>query len=153
MTYILAHDLGTSSNKAVLTTMAGEIVASASATYDVITPQPGWAEQDPSHWWEAVARCGRQVLSDAGVDPKDVSALVFAGQMQGTLPVDIDGVPLMNCLTWLDARAVKQAREATGGAIRIEGYGAVRLAKWLWLTNGAPQSGGQGHLREDLVDP
>ena len=45
--YILAHDLGTSGNKAVLYRADGTLAASAVASYETRYPRPGWAEQDP----------------------------------------------------------------------------------------------------------
>jgi xylulokinase len=136
--YIVAHDLGTSSNKAAVFGETGEVAASASATYEVLAPQPGWAEQDPDAWWAAVCRSTREALAGAQAGPADVAAVSFSGQMQGTLPVDAAGRPLMRCMIWMDGRAHAQARRLTTGRIRAFGYGAFRLARWIWLTSGAP---------------
>jgi xylulokinase len=70
--------------------------------------------------------------------------------MQGTLPVDENGRPLMNCMIWLDARAEQQAREATRGWPRIEGYGALRLLHWLHLANGVPNLSGKDFIAKLL---
>ncbi len=77
--YILAHDLGTSCNKAVVTNADGEIIASSAASYDIIKPHTGWAEQDPRMWWDAICRSSRMVLRDAGISPDEVAAISFAG--------------------------------------------------------------------------
>ena len=113
-------------------------------------PKPGWAEQDPAVWWEAVCRATRVVLKDAGVAPDEIEGITFAGQMQGTLPVDADGTPLMNCMIWLDGRAEAQARQATGGWIEVQGYGLSRLARWLYLTNGVPNLAGKDSVAKML---
>jgi xylulokinase len=47
---LLGIDLGTGSVKALLLSIAGEILAEASQTYAVQSPQPGWAESDPGEW-------------------------------------------------------------------------------------------------------
>ena len=52
--YILAHDLGTTGNKATLFDIDGSIVAATLATYQTASPQPNWAEQDPADWQAAV---------------------------------------------------------------------------------------------------
>jgi xylulokinase len=135
---ILAHDLGTSSNKAAVFSDSGEVLGAAAATYDVQVPQPGWAEQDPEAWWRAVSRSGREAVARAGAGPADVAALSFSGQMQGTLPVDAGGRPLMNCMIWMDGRAHAQAQRITKGTVRVFGYGPFRLLRWIWLTSGAP---------------
>lgn len=150
MKFILAHDLGTSSNKAVVTTEEGEIVSASTEEFDIIAPHKGWAEQDPSVWWDAVCRTSRSVLHDVGIPPDEISAISFAGQMQGLLPVDVNGQPLKNCLIWLDARAAEQAHEATRGLIRFQGYGILRLLRWLYITNGAPTLSGKDPLAKML---
>jgi xylulokinase len=62
MAYILAHDLGTSANKASLFDESGALLATHSEGYAVHYPQPGWAEQDPQDWWQAISRATRAIL-------------------------------------------------------------------------------------------
>ena len=45
--YILAHDVGTTNNKAVLVGIEGEVHGKVLKPYDIKYPRPGWAEQDP----------------------------------------------------------------------------------------------------------
>ena len=52
--YLLAHDLGTSGNKATLFTTEGKLVGSATAAYDTRYFNNNWSEQDPADWWNAV---------------------------------------------------------------------------------------------------
>lgn len=47
MEYLIGYDIGTTSTKAVIIDKNGEIKASAIKDYELITPKPGWAEQDP----------------------------------------------------------------------------------------------------------
>ena len=54
--YILAHDLGTSGNKATLFDADGHLVGSAFAAYTTAYPQPNWAEQEPADWWRSGMR-------------------------------------------------------------------------------------------------
>ena len=46
-TYLLAHDLGTSGNKATLYDTQGNLRASTLYAYDTFDPRPGFVEQDP----------------------------------------------------------------------------------------------------------
>jgi len=135
---VLAHDVGTSSDKAVLLDERGTLVATASASYPTHAPEPGFAEQDPEDWWRAVSQSTAAVMAAASAHRDEVRALSFTGQMQGTLPVDAAGRPLMRSMIWLDTRADAQAREVTRGAIRVFGYGLTRLLRWMWITGGAP---------------
>ena len=52
----------------------------------IITPHPGWAEQDPRQWWDsllaATQRLGRQ-LASTSASLADVSAIGISYQMHG----------------------------------------------------------------------
>jgi len=141
--YLLGHDLGTSSNKGVLLAMDGELIAWTSVPYEVIRPNPGWAEQDPHVWWDAICETTKRLVAQADINPTEVAAMSFSGQMQATLPVDRDGNPLSNSIIGLDTRAEPQSRDAVQGRFRVQGYGVRRLLKWLWLTNGVPTRSGR----------
>ena len=107
--FILAHDLGTTGNKATLFDDEGQLVASAFSGYETAHPQPTWAEQNPDDWWRAVINATRGMLSKSGVAPQDIAVIAFSGQMMGCLPVDAAGNPLRSCIIWADQRAVAQA--------------------------------------------
>ena len=52
--YILAHDLGTSGNKATLFDESGLLIASRTAAYPTDYASGNRAEQNPHHWWKAI---------------------------------------------------------------------------------------------------
>ena len=66
MSALLGIDLGTSSVKVVVYSTAGKILGLGSAEYPILTPQPGWAEQDPEHWWSATVQAVQSALNAAG---------------------------------------------------------------------------------------
>lgn len=108
--YILAHDLGTSGNKATLFDAEGHLIGSTFAAYATSYPRPNWAEQNPDDWWRAICTTTQQLLSDSGVEPSSIAAAGFSGMMMGCLPVDRNGTPLRSCIIWADQRAQEQAR-------------------------------------------
>ncbi len=107
--YILAHDLGTSGNKAVLFSAEGAMVGSMQTGYGVFYERALWAEQDPQDWWRAVCTSTKRLLSQYDIAAEDVKAVSFSGQMMGALPVDRDGEPLSKAVIWADMRAQKQS--------------------------------------------
>ena len=109
--YIIAHDLGTSGNKATLFDGEGRLVESAFAPYATTYPHANWAEQDPADWWAAVCTTNRRLLAGAGIDPRSVAAVGFSGMMMGCLPVDEQGQPLRSCIIWADQRAQVEAAQ------------------------------------------
>ena len=84
--YIIAHDVGTSGNKAVLVDAEGNIHASAFRPYPIHYPHPDWAEQEPEDWWNAVTATTKQVMEQSGVAPQDVLAMVYTTQMLSVRP-------------------------------------------------------------------
>ena len=107
--YILAHDLGTSGNKATLFRTDGSLMGSRTYGYDVFYDHPLWAEQDAGDWWQAVCASTKELLSASHVQGEEVKAVSFSGQMMGCLPVDRQGNPLRRSIIWADQRAQKQS--------------------------------------------
>ena len=90
--YILAHDLGTSGNKATLFDTDGNLVKSTVFSYGLITGESNCAEQRADDWWKAVCETSRTLVGD--INKKDIVAVSFSGQMMGCLCVDKSGKPL-----------------------------------------------------------
>jgi xylulokinase len=142
--YLIAHDLGTSGNKATLFTTDGELVKSTVASYDTHYFNANFVEQDPNDWWKAVCGSSRQLLE--GIDPKSIAAVSFSGQMMGALCVDKNGVPLRPHIIWADMRAVKEQEEILSKIdawdfYRMTGHRAsasYSLAKLMWVKNNEP---------------
>ena len=113
--YILAHDVGTGGNKAVLCDLQGQVLHSAYQSYGLSYPRPEWVEQDPDELWEVVAATSRQVIAESGIDPAEILGVGISAQMWNTLPVDEEGRPLTPMLSWLDLRSIAQADRVTAG--------------------------------------
>jgi len=146
--YIIAHDVGTGGNKAVLVDTGGNVHTTAFAPYPVHYPRPDWAEQEPEDWWGAVVSTTRQVLERSSVSPKDVLAMVHTTQLLGIVPMGADGRPLRRAIIWLDGRAPQQAerlmRKFLGRKVFVlvagaELTGKDGLPKLLWLKENEPQ--------------
>ena len=144
---ILAHDLGTTGNKASLFDADGALLGSAFAGYDTDYPQPNWAEQNPDDWWQAVCDTTRQLLAETGADPKTIAAIGFSGQMMGCVPIDAAGRPLRSCIIWADTRAQAQALRMADlcGSSRIyrtvghPASPAYSAPKILWVRDEQPE--------------
>lgn len=143
----IGHDLGTGGDKAVLVAADGTVVAEAFHPYPLVHPRPGWAEQDPDHYWEAVCATTTAVLEASGYDPASVQGIGYAGQMLTQVPVDARGEATRPAISWLDARAGAEAAALTrrmGGATLVRAVvGAVPsgkdvVAKWAWIRRHEP---------------
>lgn len=146
MKYILAHDLGTTGNKAVLYSDEGRIVADRFCGYPTHHPRPGFVEQDAEDWWNAVCESTRRLLSQKAINASDVAAVSFSGQMMGCLGVDRRGRPLGRAVIWADTRAVREEADIARRIDRDRVYeitghrlsASYSAAKLLWLRNHEP---------------
>lgn len=99
---LLGIDLGTGSAKALLLAIDGTVIAEASHPYPVRSPQPGWAETDPTEWWEAVGNVVRTVIRDNNAS---IQAIGLSGQMHGVVLANESGKPLRPAILWADTRS------------------------------------------------
>jgi xylulokinase len=86
-TYILAHDLGTTGDKATLVGTEGKLIASSFAAYPTYYPKQGWAEQNPHNYWRAFCESTRALLEERKVDPASIAVVAFSTQMMSALPI------------------------------------------------------------------
>ena len=144
--YIIAHDLGTTGNKATLYDREGKLVGSAFYEYGTEYAYTGWAEQNPENWWKAVCTSTQQLLKQTGVAKDDIACITFSGQMMGAVPLDKQARPLRNAIIWADQRSVPQERWVgeripPEDVYRITGHrlsASYSLCKILWLRDHQP---------------
>ena len=145
--YIIAHDLGTTGNKATLYDCEGKLVGAAFEGYETEHARAGWAEQDPRDWWQAVCQSTRRLLGEAGLSKNEIAAISFSGQMMGAVPLDRQGQPLRKAIIWADQRALPQERWLMerldfGEVYQITGHrlsSPYSLAKILWMRDNQPE--------------
>jgi xylulokinase len=106
---VIGCDVGSQSLKGVLIGDDGTVLAEASTPYDLSYPHPGWAEQDPNAWLEALGTVVAQILERSGLGAGDVGTLGLASQVDGVVAVDGRGEPLRPAIIWMDRRAEKQS--------------------------------------------
>jgi len=148
---ILAHDLGTSGNKATLFTAEGQLVASRTCGYPTQFFHGNWAEQSPDDWWRAVCTTSQQLLS--GVDPRRIACVALSGQMMGCTPVDRQGRALRPSILYCDQRAEAQAGRLLKRIDPAEFYAIVghraspsySLEKLMWIRDNQPEIYRQTH--------
>ena len=144
--YVIAHDLGTTGNKATLYDREGHLVGASFQGYDTEYAHTGWAEQNPEDWWQAVCLSTRLLLSETGVSKRDIACITFSGQMMGAVPLDKSARPLRNAIIWADQRALEQERWigerlSFHEIYQITGHrlsSSYSLAKILWIREHEP---------------
>ena len=147
--FILSIDLGTSGSKTALVSTHGKVVDFEFQEVPLALMPDGGAEQKPGDWWAAIMATSKRLLGKGLIDPDDVVAIASSTQWAGTVAVDREGNPLMNAIIWMDMRGAKYVRDISKGLINIEGYGLLKLIRWIRMTGGAPGQSGKdpvGHI-------
>ncbi len=106
MTYDIGADLGTSALKLLLIDEKGNVVKTVSKSYEVAYPAPGWSEQNPEDWWEALKNGLSELLSN--VDKQKVRGIGTAGQMHGLVALDKEDRVLRPAILWNDGRTAEE---------------------------------------------
>jgi len=145
--YVLSVDLGTGGPKVGLVSTRGEVAWWRHHAVDTRRGPDGAATQDAAEWWRLVVEGTRQGLADTGIGPDEVVAVAVTGQWASTVPVDAEGLPVGECVMWMDQRAGELSRAVVGGP--VSGFDPVALMTWVRRTGGVPSKNGDdplGHL-------
>ncbi len=136
---LIGLDVGTTGVKAIAISHDGRVIAAASESYALSTPQPGWAEQDPEDWWRAAEAC----LARLPEGPIGLS-----GQMHGLVVLGADDRVLRPAILWNDQRTAAEcaeieARVGLARLIELTGNRALTgftAPKLLWLRRHEPDT-------------
>ncbi len=147
MALFLGIDIGTSGTKALLIDADGAAVASHSEEYELSTPRPLWAEQDPALWWNASVACVRALAAKPGVNAQDIRGIGLSGQMHGSVFLDKGNNVIRPAILWCDQRTQTECEWITaqaGGPAQLAklianpvltGFTAPKI---VWLRNNEP---------------
>ncbi len=108
---MLGIDVGTGSLKAMVCDERGVAVARAARSYPTAHPRPGLSEQDPRHWWQALADAVRELV--ATVEPGRLRALALSTQGGTLVPVGADGSAVAPAIVWTDRRCDQEYAEVS----------------------------------------
>ncbi|MFN0063808.1 MAG: FGGY-family carbohydrate kinase [Myxococcaceae bacterium] len=148
--HLLAIDLGTSGPKVALFTSSGDWVDADFEPVALQLGEGGAAEQSPDEWWRAVTVAAQRLKQRQSLAMSQVVGVGCTAQWSGTVPIDEAGHPLGNAIIWMDTRGASQVKRQVRGFPSLLGYGALKLAKWVRLTGGAPGFSGKDSLAHIL---
>ena len=145
----IGYDIGSSFVKgAIVDVDKGVVLACASYPDHEMTihsPVPGWAEQDPATWWEALLGVTKMLASRTKISLLDIKAVGISYQMHGLVIVDCDGRPLRPSIIWCDSRATEIGRaaftrigEATCLREMLNSPGNFTASKLKWVRENEP---------------
>ncbi|MFW6263826.1 MAG: FGGY-family carbohydrate kinase [Thermotogota bacterium] len=146
--YLMGIDIGTSGTKTIIISESGELITTGFREYDVETPKPTWAQQQPDIWVKAVCETMKATFDQSGLKPNQIAAVGISGLYGGSgVPVDRNYEPIYPCLIWMDRRAKKQTEwvkqnidenelfQITGNS--VDSY--FGFTKMMWIRDNEPE--------------
>ena len=144
--YYIGIDLGTSSVKLLLMDELGAIHQQVTREYPLEFPHPGWSQQAPEDWKDAVLS-GLQELT-ANCDKRQIAGIGTGGQMHGLVVLDRDDNVIRPAILWNDGRTAAQVdylNEVIGKQTLSERTANIAFAgftapKILWMRENEPEN-------------
>ena len=146
MSYYIGIDLGTSACKLLLVGGSGEILNTVTKEYPLLFPQPGWSEQHPEDWWDAVVTGVPELLS--GFDASQVAGIGAGGQMHGLVALDENDSVIRPAILWNDGRTYREVEylNQTIGKEKLSeltaniAFAGFTAPKILWMRENEPEN-------------
>jgi xylulokinase len=145
--YLMGIDIGTTATKITLIDLNGLVVASVEKPSTLLSPYPGWAEEDANQWWQNVQVGVPECIHKASIDSSQIAAVGTSGMAPAIVLLDEHDQVARNAILQNDARAVNEIeylRNITDPADILRRTGSLITqqtigTKILWLSRHEPQ--------------
>ena len=114
MKLLLGIDYGTGGCKVTVIDETGSFVGEASTEFATYHDHPGWSEQEPSDWWNALSESLKK-LAAKGVDLKSIAACALDGSTHNAVLLDAECRPVRRTIMWTDQRATAECEALKAG--------------------------------------
>jgi glycerol kinase len=141
-THLLALDQGTTSSRAIVFNLLGQVVGVAQQEFTQHFPKPGWVEHDADEIWRTQLATARAAMRRAKLKHSDIAAIGITNQRETTVFWDRHtGEPVHRAIVWQDRRtagfcdqlkrdgAADQVRDTTG--LVVDAYFSGTKVRWL----------------------
>ena len=109
--YIIALDQGTTSCKALLVDLNGNIIHITQKEFPQIFPKAGWVEHDANVIWETQYQMMIDLLKESKVSADQILSIGITNQRETVVVWDrITGIPIYNAIVWQDKRTAAYAQ-------------------------------------------
>ena len=101
---LLGIDFGTGGCKVTAIAVDGTLLADASVEYPTYFEHPGWSEQEPSDWYDAMCKALAAIRAK-GVDMTRILSVAFDGSTHNAVLLDDAYRPIRRTIMWTDQRS------------------------------------------------
>ena len=143
---VMGIDVGTTSSRAAIYQMDGQMVAEGRAPHFANHPAPGWAEQPADEWWRSVCAAVQGAFDSFPFPHECVRGVAITSMRQSFVALDSELQPLRPGILWYDTRSAPQAdwvREHIGARSVYETTGSPpgrrAIYKVIWLKQNEPE--------------
>ncbi len=162
--YIMALDQGTTSSRAIIFDIKGQIVSVAQKDFQQHFPKSGWVEHDPQEIWTSQSSVMIEALTNEGIKPNQIAGIGITNQRETTIVWDRKtGKPVYNAIVWQDRRTAafcnKLSDQGKGELIAkktgliLDAYFSATKVKWILdEVDGARKKAENGELAFGTVD-
>ena len=127
--YIIALDQGTTSCKALLVDLNGNIIHTTQKEFPQIFPKAGWVEHNANVIWETLYHMMINLLKESKVSADQILSIGITNQRETVVVWDrITGIPIYNAIVWQDKRTAAYAqsfRDTEEGEYIIDNTGLI----------------------------
>lgn len=158
---LMGIDFGTESCRVAIFDLTGRPLTMAATSYPTTHPRPGWAEQNPHDWWQALEASSHQALAQAGIAAAQIAGISYDATTMTVVAMDAKGRELRPAIMWMDVRATDysaRAEQSDSWARQVNGGGsAPATAEWYpfkaaWLRDHEPDVWARAHRVVDAPD-
>lgn len=144
MECIVTVEIGTNAVRVMAFDLGGKVIGSMKGSYPTFHIEPDSSEQDPDQMFITMLYVMKNLINEK-IHPAsyEVVTICFCASMHSVLPIDKNGVPLGNAITWADNRGKHEAKDLKNSPLGREIYDATGtpihpmspLVKIAWLGN------------------
>ncbi|MDO5125942.1 MAG: glycerol kinase GlpK [Ruminococcus sp.] len=162
--YILSLDQGTTSSRALIFDIKGEVVGCERKEFSQIFINDGWVEQDPLEILETQLTVCREVIKNTGISADEIAGIGITNQRETTVIWDKNtGKPVYNAIVWQCRRTAQCCEEYKNNGLEkffqdktgllIDPYFSATKIKWiLGNVDGAREKAENGEILFGTID-
>ncbi|MGD9557533.1 MAG: glycerol kinase GlpK [Mangrovibacterium sp.] len=140
--HILALDQGTTSSRAIIFDVDGQIVSVSQKEFRQVYPEPGWVEHDALEIWQSQKEMADEAIIKAGITAGEIACIGITNQRETAVVWDREtGKPVCNAIVWQDRRTAGFCDELNRNGysemifshtgLVIDSYFSATKVKWI----------------------